>query len=114
RPGRGPPERAHPPAGELSRRVHAPVGRETYYTQIRLDPLSPPSAREPLQGLLGEQADLESLKLVLIERTEGNPFFLEESLRTLVETGVLVGERGAHRLARALPEIQVPATVQAI
>src|SRR5262249_44106761 len=50
----------------------------------------------------------------LIARTEGNPFFLEESVRTLVETGVLVGERGAYRLAQALPTIQVPATVQAV
>ena len=51
---------------------------------------------------------------LLIERTEGNPFFLEESVRTLVETGVLVGEPGAYRLAQALPTIQVPATVQAV
>ena len=43
------------------------------------------------------------LKQLLIARTEGNPFFLEESVRTLVETGVLVGERGAYRLAQALP-----------
>jgi tetratricopeptide (TPR) repeat protein len=50
----------------------------------------------------------------LIARTEGNPFFLEESVRTLVETGVLVGESGAYRLAQALPTIQVPATVQAV
>jgi hypothetical protein len=50
----------------------------------------------------------------LIARTEGNPFFLEESVRTLVETGVLVGEPGAYRLAQALPTIQVPATVQAV
>jgi tetratricopeptide (TPR) repeat protein len=50
----------------------------------------------------------------LIVRTEGNPFFLEESVRTLVETGVLVGEPGAYRLAQALPTIQVPATVQAV
>jgi predicted ATPase len=50
----------------------------------------------------------------LIERTEGNPFFLEESVRTLVETPVLVGERGAYRLAQALPPIHVPATVQAV
>src|SRR5262249_56820433 len=50
----------------------------------------------------------------LIARTEGNPFFLEESVRTLVETGVLLGERGAYRLGQALPTIQVPATVQAI
>jgi predicted ATPase len=54
------------------------------------------------------------LKRLLIERTEGNPFFLEESVRTLVETGVLVGEPGAYRLAQALPIIQVPATVQAV
>ena len=51
---------------------------------------------------------------VLIARTEGNPFFLEESMRTLVETGVLVGEPGAYRLAQALPTIQVPATVQVV
>ena len=54
------------------------------------------------------------LKQLLIVRTEGNPFFLEESVRTLVETGVLVGEPGAYRLAQALPTIQVPATVQAV
>src|SRR4029453_5608704 len=46
--------------------------------------------------------------------TEGNPFFLEESVRTLVETKALTGERGTYRLAHALPSIQVPATVQAI
>src|SRR5215813_13958011 len=45
---------------------------------------------------------------------EGNPFFLEESVRTLVETGVLVGEPGVYRLAQALPTVQVPATVQAV
>src|SRR4029434_8472625 len=50
----------------------------------------------------------------LIARTEGNPFFLEESVRTLVETGVLVGERGAYRLAQALPSMQMPTTVQAV
>src|SRR5262249_36978097 len=44
----------------------------------------------------------------------GNPFFLEESVRTLGETGVLVGERGAYRLGQALRTIQVPATVQAV
>jgi predicted ATPase len=50
----------------------------------------------------------------LIARTEGNPFFLEESVRTLVETEVLVGEPGGYRLAQALPTIQVPVTVQAV
>jgi tetratricopeptide (TPR) repeat protein len=89
-------------------------GSKTYYTQLRLDPLPPTSAQILLQGLLGDDADLAPLRRVLIERTEGNPFFLEESIRTLVETHVLEGERGAYRLAQALPAIQVPATVQAV
>jgi class 3 adenylate cyclase/tetratricopeptide (TPR) repeat protein len=87
---------------------------KTYYTQLRLDPLPPASADELLQALLGDDPSLAPLKQLLIVRTEGNPFFLEESVRTLVETGVLVGERGAYRLGQALPTIQVPATVQAV
>jgi predicted ATPase len=62
-------------------------GSKTYYTQLRLDPLRPESAGEFLQGLMGDGADLEPLTRLLITRTEGNPFFLEESVRTLVETG---------------------------
>ena len=70
-------------------------GSKTYYTQLRLDPLPPASAEEFLQALLGDDPSLAPLKQLLIARTEGNPFFLEESVRTLVETGVLVGEPGA-------------------
>ena len=57
---------------------------------------------------------LQPFKRRLVERTEGNPFFLEEIVRTLVETKVLTGARGAYRLTKALDEIQVPATVQAV
>jgi len=57
---------------------------------------------------------LTSLKRVLIQRTEGNPFFLEESVRTLVETGVLAGPSGGYRLTRALQTLQIPATAHAI
>lgn len=89
-------------------------GGKTYYRQIRIDPLPPQSAEELLQGLLGTDPGLQALKRLLIERTEGNPLFLEESVRTLVETQVLVGERGTYRLAKALPAIQVPPTVQAV
>jgi class 3 adenylate cyclase/tetratricopeptide (TPR) repeat protein len=89
-------------------------GSKTYYTQLRLDPLPPASADEFLQALLGSDPSLTPLKQLLIARTEGNPFFLEESMRTLVETGVLVGAPGAYRLTQALPTIQVPATVQAV
>jgi predicted ATPase/class 3 adenylate cyclase len=91
-----------------------PWGNRTYYTQLRLDPLPPESADELLGALLGTDASLDPLKRVLITRTEGNPFFLEESVQALVETGSLSGERSAYRLARPLPAIQVPATVQAV
>jgi class 3 adenylate cyclase/tetratricopeptide (TPR) repeat protein len=89
-------------------------GSKTYYTQLRLDPLPPANAEEFLQALLGDDASLVPLMQLLIARTQGNPFFLEESVRTLVETGVLVGERGAYRLATPLDRLQVPVTVQAV
>ena len=87
---------------------------KTYYSQLRLDPLPPESAGEILNSVLGNDHGLESLKELLIERTEGNPFFLEESVRTLVETKVLVGERGNYRLEKNVESTQVPATVQAV
>jgi tetratricopeptide (TPR) repeat protein len=89
-------------------------GNKAYYTQLQLDPLPSENAEELLQALVGDDPGLQPLKRLLIERTEGNPFFLEESVRALVETGVLVGEWGAYRLAKALPSIQVPATVQVV
>ena len=89
-------------------------GSKTYYTQLRLDPLPPTNAEELLQALLGDAPSLAPLKRLVIERTEGNPFFLEESVRALVETRVLVGERGAYRPLQSLDRLQVPATVQAV
>jgi class 3 adenylate cyclase/tetratricopeptide (TPR) repeat protein len=89
-------------------------GSKTYYTQLRLDPLAPESAGELLHALLGGDPSLDPLARLLIERTEGNPFFLEESVRTLVETGALIGGRGAYRLGGPAAAIQVPATVQAV
>src|SRR4029453_10428561 len=79
-----------------------------------LDPLPPEAAEVLLGALFGPDAGLEPLMRLLIARTEGNPFFLEESGRALVEPGALLGERGAYRLARPLPTIQVPATVHAV
>jgi tetratricopeptide (TPR) repeat protein len=89
-------------------------GSKTYYTQLRIDPLPPESAEELLTALLGQDGTLEPLKRVLIERTEGNPFFLEESVQTLVETKVLVGDRGEYRMTKAPEAWQIPATAQAV
>ena len=87
---------------------------KTYYCQLHIDPLPPESAEDLLDALVGRDPSTGSLKRLLIERTEGSPLFLEESVRTLVETRALVGERGAYRLVQATDALQVPATVQAI
>jgi class 3 adenylate cyclase/tetratricopeptide (TPR) repeat protein len=89
-------------------------GSKTYYSQLRLDPLPAESAEELLRALIGETEELDSLRQLLMKQAEGVPFFLEESVRTLVESGALAGERAGYRLARPFATIQVPATVQAI
>ncbi len=85
-------------------------GRKTAYSHLRLDSLPAESAAELLAALLGPDPSLAPLMRVLVKR--GNPFFLEETVRTLVETGALVGERGAYQLTRSVAELQVPTTVQ--
>jgi class 3 adenylate cyclase/tetratricopeptide (TPR) repeat protein len=89
-------------------------GSKTYYRQLRIDPLPPESAGELLDSLLGTDVALGSLKQLLLERTEANPLFLEESVRALAETDVLSGKRGAYRLTRPVEQLKMPATVQAI
>jgi tetratricopeptide (TPR) repeat protein len=85
-------------------------GSRTCYTQVRLDALPADSAEELLDALLGDDVRLAPLKQLLVKR--GNPFFLEETVRTLVETQTLTGERGRYRLTQPVQTIQVPSTVQ--
>lgn len=87
-------------------------GDKTYYTQLRVDPLQVSSAEQLLQNLLGTNKDLSPLKELLIQRTEGNPFFAEESVRSLVETRVLIGDKGAYRPGVKIDDIRIPSTVQ--
>jgi len=105
---------------------------KTYYTQLRLDPLGKESADEMLSALLfqsplppgegqGEGADISALKRLIIEKTEGNPFFMEETVQVLLDEGALVREQSRAgtpappvRLTKALGELKIPPTVQGI
>ncbi len=87
---------------------------QPFYSQCRIDPLAPESAEKLLDTLLGHDPDLSPLKQMVIERTEGNPFFLEESVRTLVETGTLSGTPGAYRMTDDIERVKVPETVQGV
>jgi DNA-binding NtrC family response regulator/tetratricopeptide (TPR) repeat protein len=92
---------------------HAFGGR-SYYTQLRVDPLGTESALELLDALLGGDATLATLKRRLIERTGGNPFFLEESVRSLVDAANLVGSPGAYRAVEGVERIEVPGSVRVL
>ena len=89
-------------------------GSRTYYHQLQIEPFSGESAEQFVRALLGENPALESLAAHLMERTEGNPFFLEESVRSLVEAAVLDGPRGAYRLTGSAARAEIPTTVQAL
>ncbi|HMB84889.1 MAG TPA: adenylate/guanylate cyclase domain-containing protein, partial [Methylomirabilota bacterium] len=83
-------------------------------TQFRVEALPAETTDELLETLLGPDPGLRPLKRLLVQLTDRNPFFLEETVRTLSEVGVLAGEPGAYRQARAIEALQIPHTVQAI
>jgi tetratricopeptide (TPR) repeat protein len=93
---------------------HAQWMSKSYYRQIALAPLGPEAIEQLLADLLGSDSSLGGLADLVRERTAGNPFFIEEVVRSLVEAGNLVGERGAHRLVGPVVEAAVPASVQAV
>jgi class 3 adenylate cyclase/tetratricopeptide (TPR) repeat protein len=94
---------------------YAPSWQETAAWQaIELAPLRQEDTRELLRDLAGEDPSLDGLDEPIHERTGGNPFFIEEIVRELSESGYLEGERGSHRLARPIEGAAVPVTVQAV
>jgi predicted ATPase len=89
-------------------------GQKTYYTQLRLAPLGKAEAEELLTFLLGNDASLTAVKQLILAKTEGTPFFMEEVVQTLAEEGVLSGERGQYRLAKAPSELHISPTVHGV
>ena len=83
----------------------------TYYTQVRLDPLPKVSAHTFLQ--VPRRRPVRCLTPLLIQRTEGNPLFLEKRADAGGDRRP-GGRAGAYRVAHALPTLQIPATVQAV
>jgi predicted ATPase len=86
---------------------------KTYYTQLRLDRLGKESADEMLSAMLGDAFELAPLKRLIIEKTEGNPFFMEETVQVMLDEGALV-RNGTVRLTKSLNELRIPPTVRAI
>jgi tetratricopeptide (TPR) repeat protein len=93
---------------------HAGWMQKSYYQQLPLPPLGGEAVEELLQDLLGSDPSLDGLSQLIAERTGGNPFFIEEVVKGLVDKGSLTGEKGAYRLARSVDEVTIPPTVQAV
>jgi class 3 adenylate cyclase/tetratricopeptide (TPR) repeat protein len=92
---------------------HSWTGR-TYYTQFSMQPLSHSTADELLINLIGDDQSVRSLRPMLIHRTAGNPLFLEEIVRALVESGSLVGDHAGYRTSITPEQISIPASVHAV
>ncbi len=92
----------------------APWMELPHYGHVALRPLGAEDATELLRALVGGSPSLAALTRTIRERTGGNPFFIEEVVRSLEETGILAGPRGAQQLARPVTALAVPATVQAV
>jgi class 3 adenylate cyclase/tetratricopeptide (TPR) repeat protein len=88
--------------------------QRSYYHQIPLAPLGPDAIRDLLDDLLGSDPSTEGLAETIHARTGGNPFFTEEVVQTLIESGQLEGERGAYRLVTPVESLEVPPSVKAV
>lgn len=84
------------------------------YSLIRVDPLSAPLMETVALDMLGPNSTLAVVREKLVAHTEGNPFFLEESIRSLAETGVLQGERGAYEVAAPVNQLSIPSSVKSV
>ncbi|MFC4345926.1 adenylate/guanylate cyclase domain-containing protein [Cupriavidus numazuensis] len=84
------------------------------YTEVRLNPLGPAEAQCLLTDLLGDDPGMDALKQLILRKTEGNPFFMEEVVQTLIEEKVLLGDPGYYRIESVPAELHIPATVQGV
>ena len=89
-------------------------GTRPCYTQLHLEPLGPAEAQGLLTALLGDDRSLAPLKQLVLDKTEGNPFFMEEVVQTLVEEGALLGPPGCYRIEQAPALLHIPTTVQGV
>src|SRR5580698_10692718 len=82
-------------------------GSKTYYTQLRLDPLGKESGAEMLSAMLGQGAGLDPLTRLIVEKTAGNPLFMEEMVQVMFDDGTLV-RNGTVKLTKSLSQLKIP------
>jgi predicted ATPase len=93
---------------------HADWTQRSWYRQIALAPLGPDAIQELLDDLLGRDASIAGLAARIHQRTGGNPFFTEEVVQGLIESGKLEGTRGAYRLIEPVERLEIPSSVTSL
>jgi tetratricopeptide (TPR) repeat protein len=89
-----------------------PFGERTYHSRIALNTLSTEHSVKMAQAMLATERLPEELKSLIFRKAEGNPFFVEEVIRSLQEVGALRRQEGSYVVAKRLDEIFVPDTIQ--
>ncbi len=85
-----------------------------HFRELRLPPLTRADGELLLGSLMGAHEDLTGLKARMLERAGGNPLFIEELVRTLLEAGQLERTRHGLKQVRAVDELALPAEIQAV
>jgi class 3 adenylate cyclase/tetratricopeptide (TPR) repeat protein len=93
-----------PQEGELARA----------HREISLADLSATEAQNLLLSLLGTDSIPAELRLFVQQKTEGNPFYLEEVVNSLIESKVLVQENGSWKLTKPIQRMDLPSTIQGV
>jgi predicted ATPase/class 3 adenylate cyclase len=88
--------------------------RKTYYTQLPLEALGGETGDELVSALLGDEPSLDHVRRLILEKSEGNPLFIEEIVQALLDRKTLVRTADGIALTIPLTTIQIPATVQGV
>jgi len=89
-------------------------GSKSFYTKIGLDQLGPESSLELIKAILQESDAAEDLKELILSKAAGNPLFMEEFTRNLVENGTIEKQGQVYTARKNIEAIQVPDTIQGI
>ena len=103
-----------PAAGELPSRILASVEQQDLLHAVAARPARQGERRRDAVGAARRRRGAGSAQALIIERTEGNPFFMEETVQVLLDEGALVRDGSAVQLTRPLGELKIPPTVQGI
>ena len=91
-----------------------PWFNKTNYRQIRVSEFSPETSVEMVHAMLGGVKATPELNELITTRSVGNPLFMEELIRSLLDGGAIQRNNGFYTLSFKASDIQIPATVQGI